>query len=428
MSNRKTIAITCDFCDVVLLIYLCVLFAHQQETTIDLFLRYGSLIALAATYFLFYAERPTRQGTFYWNFSGFEIWCILLLLLGLASLQWCISADAVTNTLFKLAKLFLVCCLVRPRLTNREEIHRIWCIIFCALVYTFGLLIVRTPFSEWGTERIGLEIGQHSNEIGRLACLGVLLAAYLCTSQKQKRVLIAAFGMMFAFCAFMTGSKNALFILIFQVGIYFFLISTRGNRLFIVFASVAGVFLVLRLVMINPMLYQLVGHRIEAMVGTLMGSYTVYDGSTYERLYFIGTGLKLFASHPLHGVGLNNFSSYLSTIGYDNAVSSHCGFVELLATLGIPGFILYYSLYVCILVRLLGPALRHDRLAAMAFTLALRFFVFDLTTVSLYVYNSFFLMMVALESTHCIRTEQREAWEEERKRRRMRAARQGETG
>lgn len=426
MSRGKTLSINCNFCDIALFVYLCVLFAHQQESTVDMVLRYGSLFLLVVSYFLFYATRPTQAGTFYWSFSGFELWCILLLTLGLASLQWCLSTDAVTSTLFKLAKLFLACCIVRPRLTDREEIQQIWRIVFCALVYTFALLIVRTPLSGWGEERIGLEIGQHSNEVGRLACLGVLLAVYLWTSDQRHPLIIGGCGLMFAMCALMTGSKNALLILVLQVGVYYFLISHRWKRIVIVIASVVCGLLILYLVMHNPVLYQLVGRRIASMVGMLSGSYTIYDGSTYERMYFIGTGAKLFLQHPIHGIGLNNFASYLSSIGYTNTVSSHCGFIELLSTLGILGFVLYYSLYVCILGRLLCPAFRHDPLAAVAFTIALRFFLFDVTTVSLYVYSSFFLMMVALETTHCLRTQEKLEREEHRKQLRLRARQRGE--
>lgn len=426
MSKGNTISINCNFCDIALFVYLCVLFAHQQESTVDMILRYGSLFLLVVSYFLFYTTRPTQKGTFYWSFSGFEIWCILLLTMGLASLQWCLSTDAVTSTLFKLAKLFFACCIVRPRLTDQEEIQQVWHIIFCALVYTFALLIVRTPFSEWGMERIGLEIGQHSNEVGRLACLGVLLAVYLWTTEREHPLLIGGCGLIFALCAFMTGSKNALLILIFQVGVYYFLISHRWKRVVIVIASVIGGMLILYLVMHNPILYQLVGRRIAAMVGMLSGSYTIYDGSTYERMYFIRTGAKLFLQHPIHGIGLNSFASYLSSIGYTNTVSSHCGFIELLSTLGIIGFVLYYSLYVCVLGRLFRPALRHDPLAAVAFTLILRFFLFDMTTISLYVYNSFFLLMVALETTHCLRTQEMRKREEHRKQLCLRAQQWGE--
>lgn len=412
MSRSKILSINCNFCDAALFVYLCVLFAHQQESTIDTILRYGSLFLLIGSYFLFYTDRPTQKGSFYWSFSGFELWCILLLVLGLASLQWCLDTNVVTSMLFKLAKLFLACIIVRPRLTNREEIKQVWSIVFYAVLYTIVLLLVRTPFAEWGTERIGLEIGQHSNEVGRLACLGVLLAVYLWSSGRRHPLLIVGGGLLFVLGAFMTGSKNALLIFVFQVGVYYFLVSSRWKRVLIVLASVGGGMLILYLVIRIPVLYQLVGHRIVAMVGTLSGSYTIYDGSTYERLYFIITGITIFLKHPLHGIGLNNFASYLTSIGYVNTVSSHCGFVELLSTLGLIGFVLYYSLYVCVIKRLLRPAFRHDHLAALALTLTLRFLLFDMTTVSLYVYHSFFLLMVALETTHCLRTQEREERQE----------------
>lgn len=63
------------------------------------------------------------------------------------------------------------------------------------------------------------------------------------------------------------------------------------------------------------------------------------DTSTKWRHYYIEEGLKTFYKNPIIGIGIDNFKE-VSGISY-----SHNNYVEMLATLGLLGFILYYSIY-----------------------------------------------------------------------------------
>lgn len=57
-------------------------------------------------------------------------------------------------------------------------------------------------------------------------------------------------------------------------------------------------------------------------------------------------GLKVFLSYPLFGVGLNNFGAHFYMGSY-----SHSDLIEPLATTGLPGFLLYQSFYVLLVLR-----------------------------------------------------------------------------
>lgn len=59
-------------------------------------------------------------------------------------------------------------------------------------------------------------------------------------------------------------------------------------------------------------------------------------------------GLKIFADHPVSGVGLNNFGKYFYTGQY-----SHSDYIEPLATTGLVGFVLYQSFYFLLISRIL---------------------------------------------------------------------------
>lgn len=57
-------------------------------------------------------------------------------------------------------------------------------------------------------------------------------------------------------------------------------------------------------------------------------------------------GLKMFFDYPLFGVGLNNFGAH-----FDMGYYSHSDLIEPLATTGLPGFLLYQSFYLLLILR-----------------------------------------------------------------------------
>ncbi|MDO4173555.1 MAG: O-antigen ligase family protein [Eubacteriales bacterium] len=390
----KTIHV--HLCDIALLIYFCVMFAHQQETLFGRCLRYGSLFFVLGSTLVTYPIPLDRKNRIEWHVDSFGLWMLAVLCYGAVSMIWCMDMGSAVNVLWNLVKVLAVCFCLAPRLNSEKEIERICSLLLLALVYMVILLLVLTPRDALGTIRIGSELGQNSNEIGRLAGLGSLLSFYFYTRKQHKMYLLLV--AVFAGTALLTGSKNAILILLFQLGLYIFLIAGSWKKLLAVAAAAAGAVALYWLVMHNAVLYGLVGSRIERMLGFLGGGDV--DGSTMERLYFMRTAAQLFLQHPLKGIGLDSFSAYLASIGYHNAVYSHCGFLELLSTLGVVGFVLYYGMYAKILSGLRKPALARKMLLAVCFTLALRMFLFDISTISLYTYHSYILLLLAYACMH----------------------------
>lgn len=395
-----------EICNAALFFYFCVLFAHQQETTVDTLLRYGSFAFVLIAYGLLYPAMK-HEWKYRLRISEYEIWMLIFWVYVSLSAFWSLDAGKTYNVLFNMAKVMLVCFLVSLHIDTQKKTTHVMQLLLAALVYMMILLVIRTPFSMWGTERIGEVIGQHSNEVGRLVCLGSLIAFHFFITQKKHRIVLAIFMVIFSACAFLTGSKNALLILVFQFGLYYFLISGNINRILAVAVATVVAMMMYRLIMSNAMLYGLVGIRVERMLAALgwISSSEGGDGSTYERLYFMRTAWKLFKEHPGFGVGLNNFSAYLRKIGYENAVYSHCGFLEILSTLGIVGFIMYYWIYIKTLGNLVRSANKNNFLAVLLFVINLRILLFDISSISLYIYNSYLTLMLAVSMGKILKKE-----------------------
>ena len=64
------------------------------------------------------------------------------------------------------------------------------------------------------------------------------------------------------------------------------------------------------------------------------------DSSSQMRLELVITGLQSFIKHPIFGVGLGQFST-ISRYGH----YAHNEFAEIIATTGLPGLVIYFSMY-----------------------------------------------------------------------------------
>lgn len=66
-----------------------------------------------------------------------------------------------------------------------------------------------------------------------------------------------------------------------------------------------------------------------------------------HRIHMYVEGIQMIKSHPVFGVGLGNYKAHSSTTQY-----SHSDYIEVAANTGIVGFMLYFSIYLILWLRL----------------------------------------------------------------------------
>ncbi len=163
--------------------------------------------------------------------------------------------------------------------------------------------------------------------------------------QNKKQILLNLITLFVTFyVVLLTGSKKALF----AVFIFAFLLSILKagkitKKMRVLLATAISLVVVYHLVMNVELLYNVLGHRLEAMMETFAAQDGAgSDGSTGERGDMILFGLNLFLKSPIWGWGLNSFKGlYGAATGH--YAYAHNNYVELLADLGIIGFAWYYS-------------------------------------------------------------------------------------
>lgn len=153
--------------------------------------------------------------------------------------------------------------------------------------------------------------------------------------------------------------------------------------------------LVLGLYLLNtvPALSQ-IRTAIERMFSGLSGNKTTQvDASTEERMYLMNQGIKVWAEHPILGVGWHNYRFYNASGLY-----AHNNYVEMLASLGIVGFLLYYAIFFRV-AYLLAVALLHKRVRkedVLLLGYSLSVLLMEIGSITLYFKERMILLLMML--------------------------------
>jgi len=113
-------------------------------------------------------------------------------------------------------------------------------------------------------------------------------------------------------------------------------------------------------------------------------------------------GLKTFLDHPLFGIGIGN-SRELTVVYLGWETYLHNNFVELLASGGIVGFLLYYAMYLYLISVFWRCRKQYNEEYAICLTLLLVLLVLDFGRVSYYTKTQYVFLMVMFLETDVLR-------------------------
>ena len=116
----------------------------------------------------------------------------------------------------------------------------------------------------------------------------------------------------------------------------------------------------------------------------------VREGSAIQRSLYIHAGLEQFKKTPLIGIGIGNTNEITQAVTGHNSYL-HNNFVELLASGGIIGFSIYYSITGYLLIKLLPYAMKKDSVSDICVIVLLVHTLSDYGTVSYYTKNTYYI-------------------------------------
>lgn len=372
-----------------ILLYFMGLMAHNKGFGFDaIFCRLTFVLMIAVELIRGYKNKTAKVSGAFLKYFAFVV-------LYYISLIWATNrSDVFYITILSafiqiLGVSFVLCDII----SCKHDYEIILKIIMGSVLYMIILLVIQTPLYSWGSERVGSVMKLNPNDIGMRAAIALVISLYF--AQRQKKFYILS--LIFSAIAFLTGSRKAFAMVILGTTAYYIGkdrgLKTALNIILAILLGYAAFYIVFNV----PVLYDLLGRRIESAIAPTIGIRSVVrDHSSIERQFFRETAIKMWLDRPILGYGGNNFVSHMRDIGYSHVAYSHCNFTELLATLGISGFGLFYIPIVSYLIKLVNRFKdHHDTLTLLFVIIMILILSADLYCVSYYDILSMVLIILA---------------------------------
>lgn len=327
--NKKIIKL--NIYKFIILMYICMLYSFYEMRI---------FVEAALFYFLgFYAITRKKFPTKY------ILWNCMFISMCMISLLW--SKDIKQSIIQTriMVECAIVGNLIISFIDDKNKMLFIYNSFVIAGISLLIRLIITVPMSTWGSGRIATE-ALNSNTIGMYLAISILFAIQLikCTNNKKYIFIVITFSIVIL----LTGSRKAFFMLLAGMFILYYLNSSKiSYKLMIILIMSIMIIISYNLIMDIPDLYNVLGIRIEEMINTFTGRGSI-DYSTRERLSMIKVGMQLFKENPLIGYGIGSYSEISGFWKY-----AHNNYIELLVGVGLIGTIIYYSIYVYIVIKLL---------------------------------------------------------------------------
>ena len=330
----------CMYKKIVWMIYVFYIFsvvAFSESTTYYIFSNLTFLLLIALMGYYLISTNPTIMKESF-VFIPFVFFCFL-------SFIWSYSKSATFTRSITMLALIIFFIILKEYVVKTNSIKEyIWGTAISGILFIPYLII---SYGVSGIKSIIFDGTRLGGEIANENTIAIMLIfSFIIFFQrfiKSKR-LIYIFPMILTVSfALLTGSKKGiidlvlgslLIILISQNDKNVLKRSLKNTNLIII------VFLVLYILWTLP-IFTLVRERIELMFYFLKDSSSIIDYSTITRQKMIKYGLEQFYKTPILGIGIGA-SDYITNIYMGEKSYLHNNYVELLATGGMVGFLLYY--------------------------------------------------------------------------------------
>lgn len=271
---------------------------------------------------------------------------ILLFLWGMLSCFWSVKIQDFSNyisTSFPavVCAVFCITAMIGQRIEANQCIALlIWAGVIAGVRYCL--------YTDWsglsseyymrGTFGRLLDDVTNYNNYTTIICMPCVLAFYFAIVDNQRKFYIPAIILL---TILLIGGSRKNIIVTPIIALLFTFFAGNGTEklkkiILLILLLVAGLYLLMTV----PVLEQIK----KAMLGMIGGfwedSETQVDESTLERMYLMEQGIQVWKEHPFLGVGWNNYRYYNDAQRY-----AHNNYVEMLASLGIVGFLLYYAIF-----------------------------------------------------------------------------------
>lgn len=275
-------------------------------------------------------------------YAPFFMFCVL-------SIIWAIDRAQALTTIITLAQMFVLMTFIYSYYSIYGDVNfLIWSVVISGLfmsfycIYYYGVDAYITAITIKG--RLGNDIA-NANAIAINAAIALIGCIYYFLYEKRIKYLLVSIVPIIVILG--TSSRTGFLIGCFGVIVLIIvksidpqnIVKTIGKLIIAVIVIVIAANLVIDLLPNAS-----ISERLATLFNYFSKSGGVVDTSTLERMQMIALGKKIFESSPLFGIGIDNARVIASQSGFWNTYL-HNNFIELLADVGIIGFVLFYYFY-----------------------------------------------------------------------------------
>lgn len=350
MRQTRQIRVVQLFLDIsfALLLLECV---RADEITVTFLILTGLYLSALLIYVLFRGSLPLYRPNIYFGICAvFILYSVYRVCTG-GSMFPSVSMDMVK----RLAVNFCLCYTVYLYFRINGIEHTIDVMVTTAAWFLLYALIRVLP---GGLEsRMGEKIGFNANVLAMFLGFmsGFAYQRYWETEKKNKYLWLMAF---FFIGVLLTGSRKGLLTCVGGIVGIDFLMTEKRRKVQKLLILCIGVVVLLSCLLNIPVLYRLLGSRIESIL-TFLYDGKIEESSLATRVQLVSIGWEKIQDAPWTGFGLNTFRYYDARHG----LYSHNNYIELLFSGGIPLTVIYYSLHVWLLGKSLAIS-KHNGMSA----------------------------------------------------------------
>lgn len=305
--------------------------------------------------------------------NKFYLYIILLILISSISLIWSLDYNFALSTNITFIQLLLLMIIMYNVMDDISDVRTLLQFIFVSgflmSIYTIVYYGMETILDSLNSGiRLGGEINQE-NALGFYANITIIIGLYFLIAENKKRYIL--YLILPLLLVFVSGSRKAILSL-FLILPLSILLHSKNKISFKLVLSILIFYALLYFVFISDYSNTLFGRTNILLRGIFFGE--KLDNSSETRFHMIEFGWSLFKEKPLLGYGPNQYNIYyLKEFGV--IATSHNNYIQVLVSYGIIGFLVYYSLFIYIFIKLI--IFRKDKLSLMLLILILYLLIHD---------------------------------------------------
>ena len=315
------------------------------------------------------------------------LWAFIFYGFCIMSILWAYSTSGALLYRNTMLKMMLLVFSVSLYAKTKREIDILLKSFILGTAILAVMLFVSTPIELWGTERLGAELEMNQNAVGAIFVYASMLCMYYARKTNPYFLLFVVFASISMF----TGSRRAFLMILLIIIIFFFSKLKKLSDVLYIIPFGLLIFLLIYSSMNIPLLYNVLGRRLETLFNFFSGEGRV-DNSTIIRMELISSGIEQFKERMLIGHGLNSFK-YLNR--YD--LYAHNNYVELLVNYGLIGTVLYYSMILAIMIRAFIALVTKAHMEVLPVLIVGAALIGDFGTVSYYSVRTIILLIIAYQ-------------------------------